>query len=81
MKRIFVYLEVALELTGLDCLVRGLSTGAPSFLHNFLSNRSPLMLVGMLIRPADQERLSLVGECTTQIMSNGPHLGVHKCIS
>jgi len=52
---IFTNLEVALELTGLDGLVRGLSRGATSFLHNFLSDWGSLMLVSMLVWPADQE--------------------------
>jgi putative Mn2+ efflux pump MntP len=52
MKNILSYLKVALELTGLDSLMRGLGSGAASFFNNFLSDWSSLMLVGVLIRPA-----------------------------
>jgi hypothetical protein len=62
---IFTNLEVALELAGLNSLVRGFCGGATSFFDNFLSYRSSLMLVGMLVWPTNQKGLSLVGESTS----------------
>ena len=74
-----IYLEVAFELAGFDSLVWGLR--CTSLLYDFLRYRGPLVLVRMFIRPPNQERLSLIGEGTAEVMGNGPHLCVHKCVS